>query len=148
MRHLDGNRKLGRKSAHRKALLRNLATSLVIHERIDTTLPKAKELRGVVDRLITLGKRGDLTARRLAAAWFFNDEAVSKVFTNLASRFKDRPGGYTRILRRGVRHGDAADMATIELVDYGNAGSSEASSTKGAKKSEAKKAPAKKAASK
>ena len=118
MRHLDGNRKLGRKSAHRRALLRNLATSLVLHERIDTTLPKAKELRGVVDRLITLGKRGDMNARRMASSWFFNDEAVSKVFSDLAPRFKNRPGGYTRILRRGVRHGDAADLATIELVDF------------------------------
>lgn len=118
MRHLGGYRKLGRKSAHRRALLRNMATSLVLHERINTTLPKAKELRGVVEKMISLGKRGDLHARRQAASYFFDDEAVSKVFSNLASRFKERTGGYTRILRRGVRRGDNAEMAILELVDY------------------------------
>jgi len=119
MRHLGGYKKLGRKSAHRRALLRNMATSLVLQERINTTLPKAKELRGVVEKMISLGKRGDLHARRQAAAYLFDDDAVAKVFTKLATRFKDRSGGYTRILRRGVRRGDAAEMAIVELVDYG-----------------------------
>ena len=118
MRHLGGYRKLGRKSAHRRALLRNMATSLVLAERINTTLPKAKELRGVVEKMITLGKRGDLHARRQAAAYFFDDAAVAKVFSNLATRFRDRPGGYTRILRRGMRRGDNAEMAIVELVDF------------------------------
>jgi len=118
MRHLNGYRKLGRKSAHRRALLRNMATSLVLHERIDTTLPKAKELRSVVEKLVTMGKNGDLNARRRAASYFFNDDAVSKVFGDLAKRFKDRPGGYLRILKRGVRQSDAADLATIEFVDF------------------------------
>jgi large subunit ribosomal protein L17 len=95
-----------------------MATSLVLEERINTTLPKAKELRGVVEKMISLGKRGDLHARRQAAAYLFDDEAVSKVFSKLATRFKDRPGGYTRILRRGMRRGDNAEMAIVELVDY------------------------------
>lgn len=133
MRHLGGYRKLGRKSAHRRALLRNMATSLVKHERIYTTLPKAKELRSVVEKMISLGKRGDLHARRQAAAFLFDDEAVSKVFSNLAGRFKDRTGGYTRILRRGVRAGDAAEMATVELVDFKN-GEEAAPTEKSAKK--------------
>lgn len=118
MRHLNGYRKLGRESSHRRAMLRNMATSLVLHERIETTVPKAKELRGIVDRMITLGKRGDLHARRQAAGYLFNDEAVSKVFGDLAERFKNRPGGYTRILKKGFRFGDGADMALLELVDY------------------------------
>lgn len=118
MRHLNGYRKLGIVSSHRRALLRNMATSLLKHERIETTLPKAKELRRVVERMITLGKRGDLHARRMAASYLFDDEAVSKVFGDIASRFKTRPGGYTRILRKGFRFGDGADMAFIELVDF------------------------------
>ena len=117
MRHLNGYRKLGRESSHRRAMLRNMATSLVLHERIETTVPKAKELRGIVDRMITLGKRGDLHARRQAAGYLFNDEAVIKVFGDLAERFKNRPGGYTRILKKGFRFGDGADMALLELVD-------------------------------
>jgi len=118
MRHLNGYRKLGRESSHRRAMLRNMATSLVLHERIETTVPKAKELRGIVDRMITLGKRGDLHARRMAASYLFDDEAVKKVFSDLANRFEGRPGGYTRILRMGPRFGDGADMAYIELVDF------------------------------
>lgn len=118
MRHLHGYRKLGRESSHRRALLRNMATSLVKHERIETTVPKAKELRGIVDRMITLGKRGDLHSRRLAASYLFDDDVVKKVFSDLAARFKDRPGGYTRILRTGYRFGDGADMAFLELVDF------------------------------
>ena len=117
MRHLNGYRKLGRKSAHRRAMLRNMATSLVLHERIDTTVQKAKEVRSVVEKMITLGKRGDLHARRMAAGYLFDDEAVKKLFDGLAGRFKDRSGGYTRILKRGVRVGDSAELATLELVD-------------------------------
>lgn len=118
MRHLHGYRKLGRESSHRRAMLRNMATSLLIHERIETTLPKAKELRGIVEKMITLGKRGDLHARRTAASYLFDDSAVTKVFSDLASRFQSRPGGYTRILRKGYRFGDGADMAFLELVDF------------------------------
>jgi large subunit ribosomal protein L17 len=118
MRHLNGYRKLGRKSAHRKAMLRNMATSLVLHERIDTTLQKAKEVRSLVEQMITLGKRGDLHARRQADSFLFDDAAVAKVFDSLASRFKERNGGYTRILKRGFRVGDSADLATLEFVDF------------------------------
>ncbi len=118
MRHLKGYRKLGRVTSHRLAMLRNMATSLVLHERIETTVPKAKELRGIVDRMITLGKRGDLHARRQALSYLYDDAAVSKVFSDLAERFKTRPGGYTRILKKGFRFGDGADMAFLELVDY------------------------------
>ena len=120
MRHQHGYRKLGRESAHRRAMFRNMATSLLMHERIETTLPKAKELRGIVEKMITLGKRGDLHARRSAASYLFNDEAVAKVFSDLAKRFESRPGGYTRILRKGFRFGDGADMAFLELVDFGD----------------------------
>jgi len=123
MRHGHGYRKLGRVSSHRRAMLRNMATSLLVHERIETTVPKAKELRSIVDKMITLGKRGDLHARRQAASYLFSDEAVKKVFSDLASRFKDRPGGYTRILKKGYRFGDGADMAFLELVDYEKSGS-------------------------
>ena len=123
MRHGHGYRKLGRVSSHRRSMLRNMATSLLVHERIETTVPKAKELRGIVEKMITLGKRGDLHARRQAASYLFSDEAVKKVFSDLASRFKDRPGGYTRILKKGYRFGDGADMAFLELVDYELAGS-------------------------
>jgi large subunit ribosomal protein L17 len=99
-----------------------MATSLLVHERIETTVPKAKELRSIVDKMITLGKRGDLHARRQAASYLFSDEAVKKVFSDLANRFKDRPGGYTRILKKGYRFGDGADMAFLELVDYEQGG--------------------------
>jgi large subunit ribosomal protein L17 len=118
MRHKNGYRKLGRDSAHRRALLRNLATALVQNERISTTLPKAKELRSVVEQIITLGKKGELHHRRQAASYLFEKSAVSKVFGELAERFKERSGGYTRILRRGVRFGDGAKLATLEFVDH------------------------------
>lgn len=118
MRHGNGYRKLGRRSDHRRSLLRNMATSLLLHERIDTTVEKAKEVRSVVEKLITLGKRGDLHARRSVSSYIFDDVAVKKVFDEFAKRFGTRPGGYTRILRRGVRIGDAANLATLELVDY------------------------------
>jgi large subunit ribosomal protein L17 len=99
-------------------MLRNMATSLVLHERIDTTLQKAKEVRSLVEQMITLGKRGDLHARRQADSFLFDDAAVAKVFDSLASRFKERNGGYTRILKRGFRVGDSADLATLEFVDF------------------------------
>lgn len=117
MRHRLSGRKLNRTSSHRKAMLSNMAVSLLTHEQIKTTLPKAKELRRVADRMVTLGKRGDLHARRQAAAYLRDDEAVSKLFSSLAERYKDRPGGYTRVLKAGFRYGDASPMAVIELVD-------------------------------
>ncbi len=118
MRHKHGYRKLGRDSAHRKALLRNLATALIINERITTTLPKAKELRGYVEKLVTLGKKGSLHHRRQAAEVLFEKPAVAKVFGELAGRFKERQGGYVRVLKSGLRAGDGAKMAIIEFVDY------------------------------
>ncbi len=117
MRHRLSGRKLNRTSSHRKAMLSNMAVSLLTHEQITTTLPKAKELRRVADRMVTLGKRGNLHARRQAASYLGDDEAVSKLFSALAERYKDRPGGYTRVLKAGFRYGDASPMAVIELVD-------------------------------
>jgi len=118
MRHRMSGRKLNRTSSHRKALFGNMAAALIKHEQIKTTLPKAKELRGIVDRLITLGKRGDLHARRIAISRLHGDkELADKLFSSLAERYKDRPGGYTRVLRAGFRYGDSAPMAIIELVD-------------------------------
>ena len=117
MRHLNQGRKLGRTTAHRKALLRNLATALLEHERIITTEPKAKELRRVADKLVTLGKRGNLHARRRALQVVQSNAVVQKLFNEIAPRFAERQGGYTRILRLGYRPGDAAAMAVIELVD-------------------------------
>jgi large subunit ribosomal protein L17 len=118
MRHLKQGRKLGRTTAHRKALLRNLATALMEHERIITTEAKAKELRRVADKLVTLGKRGDLHARRQALQVIRSNAVVRKLFDEVAPRFSERHGGYTRVLRLGYRPGDAAAMAVIELVDY------------------------------
>ena len=118
MRHRMSGRKLNRTSSHRKALFGNMAAALIKHEQIKTTLPKAKELRGIVDRLITLGKRGDLHARRIAISRLHGDkELADKLFSSLAERYKDRPGGYTRVLRAGFRYGDSAPMVIIELVD-------------------------------
>ena len=118
MRHRMAGRKLNRTSSHRKALFSNMAVALIKHEQIKTTLPKAKELRGVVDRLITLGKRGDLHARRIAISRLQGDKKlVDKLFSVLGERYKDRPGGYTRVIRAGFRYGDSAPMAVIELVD-------------------------------
>jgi len=118
MRHKSGYKRLGRPANQRRALLRNLASSLLVHESIDTTLTKAKEIRGIVEKMVTLGKRGDLHARRQAEAYLFEGEATKKLFGDYAKRFKTRAGGYTRILRRGVRFGDGAKLATIEFVDY------------------------------
>ncbi len=117
MRHRKGPRKLNRTASHRKAMFANMAASLVRHEQIVTTLPKAKELRRVVDRLITLAKRGDLHSRRLAAARLRDEAMAKKLFETLGPRYKDRNGGYTRVLKAGFRYGDSAPMAVIELVD-------------------------------
>ncbi len=117
MRHGVAGRKLGVTSTHRLAMFRNMAVALIKHEQITTTLPKAKELRPVAEKLITLGKRGGLHARRQAYAQLRDDVIVAKLFGAIAERYKARSGGYTRVLRAGVRHGDAADMAVIELVE-------------------------------
>ncbi|MEC8623082.1 MAG: 50S ribosomal protein L17 [Pseudomonadota bacterium] len=118
MRHRKSGRKLNRTSSHRKAMLKNMAAALIKHEQIKTTLPKAKELRGVVDTLVTLGKRGTLHARRQALAKLNNDTLlVSKLFEALAERYSERPGGYTRVIKAGFRRGDNSPMAYIELVD-------------------------------
>jgi large subunit ribosomal protein L17 len=117
MRHGLAGRKLSVTSSHRLAMFRNMAHALLKHEQITTTLPKAKELRPVVEKLITLGKKGGLANKRLAYAELRDDVIVTKLFGTLADRYKVRPGGYARVLRAGVRYGDAADMAVIELVD-------------------------------
>ncbi|HIS28039.1 MAG TPA: 50S ribosomal protein L17 [Candidatus Avamphibacillus intestinigallinarum] len=115
-------RKLGRSTDQRLALLRNLTTDLIIHERLETTVSKAKELRSTADKMITLGKRGDLHARRQAASFLYNqaasedDNVIQKLFDDVAKRYEDRQGGYTRILKLGTRQGDGAEMAIIELV--------------------------------
>ncbi|MCE2516598.1 MAG: 50S ribosomal protein L17 [Alphaproteobacteria bacterium] len=110
-------RKLNRTSQHRQMLFRNMSQALIKHEQIVTTLAKARELRPVVERLITLGKRGDLHARRLAFARLRDNDMVTKLFDVLATRYADRPGGYTRVIKAGFRYGDAAAMAVIEFVD-------------------------------
>ncbi len=118
MRHRLSGRKLNRTSAHRTAMFRNMAAALIKHEQITTTLPKAKELRPIVDKLVTLGKRGNLHARRQAISALGGDSVLAdKLFTTLAERYANRPGGYSRVLRSGFRYGDAAPMAIIELVD-------------------------------
>lgn len=116
MRHKVAGRKLGRTASHRKAMLRNLATSLFTHERIVTTLPKAKELRPIAERLITLGKRGNLHAYRQILGYIQEVEIGKKVKDEIAPRFADRNGGYTRIIKLGARQGDKAEMAVIELL--------------------------------
>ena len=117
MRHKVGHRKLGRTSSHRQAMMANMAASLIKHEQIRTTLPKAKELRPFVERLISLGKKGDLHARRLAISRLRDKQMVSKLFDALGPRYEERAGGYTRIMRAGFRKGDQAPMAIIEFVD-------------------------------
>ncbi len=117
MRHRKQGRKLNRTSSHRKAMFKNMAVSLITHEQIVTTLPKAKELRSIVDKLITLGKRGDLHARRQAASQMEDADAVKKLFAVIGPRYAERPGGYTRVMKAGFRYGDNAPMAVIELVD-------------------------------
>ena len=117
MRHRKSGRRLGRTSSHRKAMFRNMAASLLRHETIKTTLPKAKELRRVVEPLITLAKEDGVAKRRLAFDRLRDKEAVGKLFKDIGPRFKDRPGGYLRILKTGPRPGDAAPMAIVQLVD-------------------------------
>ncbi len=117
MRHRRAGRRLNRTSSHRRAMFANMSAALIKHEQIVTTLPKAKELKRVADRLITLAKRADLGSRRLAAARIRDEGMVKKLFDVLGPRYKDRPGGYTRVLRAGFRYGDNAPMAVIELVD-------------------------------
>lgn len=117
MRHARGYRRLNRTHEHRKALWANMAGSLIEHEQIKTTLPKAKELRPIVEKLVTLAKRGDLHARRLAAAQLKQEIHVAKLFDVLGERFKDRQGGYVRVLKAGFRYGDMAPMAIVEFVD-------------------------------
>jgi large subunit ribosomal protein L17 len=117
MRHRNAGRKLNRTASHRRALFASLATALIKHEQIVTTLPKAKDLRRVADRLITLAKRGDLHARRLAMSRIRDEAMVAKLFATLGPRYAERAGGYTRVMKAGFRHGDSAPLAVIELVD-------------------------------
>ena len=117
MRHGNNNRKLNRTHEHRKAMFANMVCSLIEHEQIQTTLPKAKELKRIVDKYITLGKNGSLHSRRLAISRLKQNSAVIKLFDTLATRYKKRNGGYTRVLKAGFRYGDAAPLAVIELVD-------------------------------
>lgn len=140
MRHRKEKRPLGRTSSHRDALLRNLVTSLIDKGRITTTLEKAKELRRLADRMVTLGKRGDLAARRRAAATIRSDETVKKLFSEVALWSGSRPGGYTRILKLGPRPGDNATKALIELVDRPKPVAEKAPAKKGAAKAKAPKA--------
>lgn len=117
MRHKYGGRKLNRTSSHRRALLRNMSAALIKHEQITTTLPKARELRPYIEKLITLAKHGGLSNRRLAHARLLDDAQLVKLFDVLAARYADRQGGYTRVIKAGIRASDAAPMAVIELVD-------------------------------
>ncbi len=117
MRHANRGRKLNRTSSHRKAMFANMAASLIKHEQIVTTLPKAKELRPIVEKLVTLSKRGDLHSRRQAISQIRDVEMVRKLFDSLAGRYQERNGGYTRVLKAGFRHGDNAPLAVIEFVD-------------------------------
>lgn len=143
MRHQVQGRKLSRTRAHRQAMFANMVSSLIMHDRIETTLPKAKELRRIADKMVTLGKRGTVAARRRALQLIRNRKAVSRAFDELAERFQARSGGYTRIMKLGYRHGDSAPMAVIEYLAA--EGTVHAPTEKRAK---AKKAPAKKAAPK
>jgi len=118
MRHRKAGRRLGRTSSHRDAMMRNMVTSLLDQERIVTTVAKAKEARRITDQMITLGKRGDLHARRQAMAYIRSKSVVAKLFDQLSNQYSDRNGGYTRIIRTGTRLGDAAPMAILELVDF------------------------------
>lgn len=117
MRHRNSGRKLNRTASHRKAMFANMAAALIKHEQIITTLPKAKELRPVVEKLVTLGKRGDLHARRQAISKIRDKAMVAKLFETLGPRYQERNGGYTRVLKAGFRYGDSAPMAVIEFVD-------------------------------
>lgn len=134
MRHLNQGRKLNRTSAHRKALFKNLVLALIHHERIQTTDAKAKEMRRFADRMVTLGKQGDLAAHRRAFAFLQSHEAVKKLFDEIAPRFKDRNGGYTRVIKFGVRRGDAAPLSVVEFT-----GNEERSAAKKPRKKSVKK---------
>jgi large subunit ribosomal protein L17 len=118
MRHQRAGKKLGRDSAHRKALYSNLAGALIEHGRIQTTEAKAKAVKPIAEKMITLGRRGDIHARRQALAYLRSQDVVYKLFSDVGPRFKDRPGGYSRIVKLGPRQGDAAEMVYLELVDY------------------------------
>ena len=122
MKHRKTGRQLGRNSSHRRALLRSLVTSFLSHEKIETTEAKAKEFRPLAERMITLGKRGDLSARRLAMRFVRDRRVVSKLFDEISPRFSNRNGGYTRIIKTRVRFGDSARMAVVELVEKGKEG--------------------------
>ncbi len=137
MRHLNQGRKLNRTAAHRKALFRNLVLALIRSERIRTTDAKAKELRRYADRMVTLGKRGDLSARRRAFSFIQSRDAVKKLFDEIAPRFKDRAGGYTRVIKYGFRRGDAADLSIVEFTGA----SEEAKAKKPRKKVQPRKEP-------
>ena len=117
MRHGNGYRKLNRTHEHRKAMFANMVCSIIEHEQIKTTVPKAKELKRIIDKIITLGKKGDLHSRRIAGSRIRQDDAVKKLFDILGPRYKERSGGYSRVLKAGYRYGDMAPMAIIELVD-------------------------------
>ena len=134
MRHLNQGRKLNRTSAHRKALFRNLVLSLVRHERLKTTDAKAKELRRYADRMVTLGKRGDLAARRLAYNFMQSRDAVKKLFDEIAPRFMDRAGGYTRVVKFGMRRGDAAPLSIIEFTSNESAEAKNPRKNRGARR--------------
>jgi large subunit ribosomal protein L17 len=116
MRHRNGGFKLGRNTSHRRAMLRNLVTSIILNDRVETTITKCKASRPLVEKMITLGKKGDVHSRRQALAYLMTDEAVSRLFTTVSPRYTTRPGGYLRIVRVGARKGDAAEMAVIELL--------------------------------
>jgi large subunit ribosomal protein L17 len=137
MRHSMANRKLGRTSSHRKALFRNQLASLIEHERIVTTLIKAKELRPIAEKIVTLGKKGSLHARRNAAKLIASDALLRKLFDDIAPRFNERAGGYTRIVKLGARRGDAAEMAILEFVDF-TLGSTATAAPEPTKKSKSK----------
>jgi large subunit ribosomal protein L17 len=133
MRHRNAGFKLGRNTSHRRALLRNLVTSILLNDRVETTITKAKATRPIVEKMITLGKRGDLHARRQAAAYLMTPESVTRLFSTVAPRYGSRNGGYLRIVRKGQRQGDAAEMAWIELL-----GAEQELDAKAAKRAEAK----------
>ncbi len=134
MRHLKSGRQLNRNSSHRKAMFRNMAASLIKHETIRTTIPKAKELRRVVEPLITLAKEDGVSRRRIAFDRLRDKETVGKLFSDIGPRFKDRPGGYLRILRTGIKTGDAAPMAVVQLVEQAPEAAPEAAKEKPKKK--------------
>ena len=142
MRHRNAGRKLGKTTQHRRAMFANMAASLIKHEQISTTLPKAKELKGFVERLITLGKKGGLANRRLAMSRLRDETQVKKLFDVIGKRYVDRPGGYTRVLKAGFRYGDNAPMAIIELVDRDRSAKGLDSGPTGAEEETAVEAPA------